>query len=80
MQLRDCSGEKSVGKGDRQGVDVGGTPCITWPVRRFSAGAVVRAVVFQLGRPVPNHQLQRTRSGELRPPTRSAELKRWASY
>jgi hypothetical protein len=75
MQLRECSGE-SVRKEDRQDVDVGGTPCITWPVRRFSAGAVVRAVVFRLGRPVPNHQLQRTRSGGLRPPTRSAELRR----
>ena len=44
MQLRECSGE-SVRKGDRQDVDAGGTPCITWPVRRFSASAAVRAVV-----------------------------------
>ena len=65
MQLGECSGE-SVRKGDRQDVDVGGTPCITWPVRRFSASAAVRAVVFRLGRPVPNHQLQRTRYGGLR--------------
>jgi len=27
----------------------------------------------------PNHQLQRTRSGGLRPPARAAELRRWAS-
>ena len=78
MQLRECSGE-SAREGGRQDVDVEGTPRITWPVRRVSASAVVRAAVFRFGRPVPNHQLQRTRSGGLRPPTRSAELRRWAS-
>ena len=75
MLVRGRSGE-SVRKGDRQDVDVGATPCITRPVRQFSVSAAVRAFVFRFSRPVPNHQLQRTRSGGLRPPTRSAELKR----
>jgi hypothetical protein len=77
VQLGECIGE-SVRKGDRQDVDVGGTPCIAWPVRRFSASTAVRAIVFRFGRSVPNHQLQRTRSGGLRPPTRAAELRRSA--
>jgi hypothetical protein len=55
MQLRECSSE-SVRKLDRQDVDVGGTPCITWPVRRFSASAAVRTVLFRFDRPVPNNQ------------------------
>jgi hypothetical protein len=77
MRLRGCNCD-SVRKGNRQDGDAGGTPCIIQPVREFSVGAVVRAVVFRFGRPVPNHQLQRTRSSGLRPPTRSAELRRWA--
>jgi hypothetical protein len=75
MQLRARSGDSARKGGDQDG-DARAKLCITQPVRRFGASAAVRAVVFRFGRPVPNHQFQRTRSGGLRPPARAAELRR----
>jgi len=62
----------------RHEVDARDTLCAAQPVRPFSRGARGNDVIFLFGRPVPNHQLQRTRSGGLRPLPRAAELRRWA--
>ena len=77
LQLRGRAGV-SVRAVRRHEADAGAALCASQPVRPFSRGARGNGVIFLFGGPVPNHQLQRTRSGGLRPPPRAAELRRWA--